>query len=124
MKRLALALILAALTAGCGGPTSPLLSAADAVGRGTAKLLGWCEEHDVSIEDVLKAKKALDEGRYAEAATLAAALVEKIGEHEDVPEEIALIAGLVRGAAAAQAIDEAMSGVSQPREESTDAAQP
>jgi hypothetical protein len=116
MKRLAVALILAASTTGCLGANSdvPVLSAVDALAEGTAKLLGWCEEHDVSLEDVLKAKKALDEGRYAEAAALAAKLVEAVGEHEDVPEEIAILAGLVRGAAAAQAVDEGTSAVSAP----------
>jgi hypothetical protein len=127
MKHLALVLLLALSTTGCFEPKSavPVLSAVDALGKSTAKLLGWCEEHDVSLEDVLKAKKALDEGRHAEAALLAAKLVEAIGEHEQVPEEIAMLAGLVRTAAqAAQAIDESMSAISQPPQESPDAAQP
>lgn len=120
MKRLALTLLLTSLTAGCADAKSavPVLSTVDAIGRGTAKLLGWCEEHDVSIEDVLKAQQALDEGRHAEAALLAAKLVEAVGEHEEIPEEIALLAGLVRTAAqASQAIDEGMSAISQPPEE-------
>ena len=126
MKHLALVLLIALSALGCTGSNSavPVLSTVDAIGKGVSKLLGWCEEHDVSIEDVLKAKKALDEGRYAEAATLAAKLVEAVGEHEDVPDEIALLAGLVKAAAAAQAIDEGMSAISQPSEKSTDVAQP
>ena len=84
----------------------PVLSTVDAVGKGVSKLLGWCEEHDVSIEDVAKAQKALDEKRYAEAAVLAVELVEKIGQDEEVPAEIALLAGLVRSLAAAQALDD------------------
>lgn len=114
----ALALLLAATTTGCFEPPKsavPVLSAADAVRKGVSKLLGWCEEHDVSLEDVLKAKKALDEGRHGEAALLAVKLVEAVGEHEDVPEEIAELAGLVQLAAqAAQAIDEGTSAVSKP----------
>lgn len=104
---LALLLAPAFLSLGCAELPSavPVLSTLDAVQKGVSKLLGWCEEHDVSIEDVLKAKKALDEGRYAEAAALAAELVQKIGEDEDVPKEIALLAGLVRAAAVAQAAE-------------------
>jgi hypothetical protein len=83
----------------------PVLSTVDAVGKGVSQLLGWCEEHDVSLEDVQRAKKALDDKRYAEAAALAAELVEKIGEHEEVPEEIAMIAGLVKSLAEAHALD-------------------
>jgi len=116
IKRFALALTLAAVALGCTPSQRsaiPVLSTVDAVGKGISKLLGWCEEHDVSIEDVLKAKKALDEKNYVEAAALATELVEKIGKNEDVPEEIALLAGLVRGAAAAQAIGEGMRAISQ-----------
>lgn len=83
----------------------PVLSTVDAVGQGVSKLLGWCEEHDVSLEDVAKVQKALDEKRYAEAAAMAAELVEKVGQSEDVPEEIALLAGLVRSLAEAKAVD-------------------
>ena len=116
MKRLALALILAVVAVGCApGSMGPVLSTVEAVGKGVSKLLGWCEEHDVSIEDVLKAKKALEEKNYVEAAAIAAELVQKIGENEDVPEEIAILAGLIRGAAAAQVIDESMSAISAPQ---------
>ncbi len=83
----------------------PVLSTVDAVGQGVSQLLGWCEEHDVSIDDIARAKKALDEKRYAEAAALAAELVEKIGQNEEVPVEIAMLAGLVKSLAEAHAVD-------------------
>jgi hypothetical protein len=84
----------------------PVLSTVDAVGASVSRLLGWCEDHDVSLEDLDKARKALDEKRYAEAAALAAELVEKIGQDEEVPEEIAALAGLVRSLAEAHALDD------------------
>lgn len=109
--------LVASLTLGCT-PTQraglqKALSTADAVSRGVSKVLSWCEEHDASIDDVIKAHKALKEKNYLEAANLAAKIVEGVGEHEAVPEEIAVLTALVRGAAAAQAIDDGMSAVSQ-----------
>lgn len=84
----------------------PVLSTVDAVSKGVSRLLEWCEKYDVAPEDLIKIQKALDEKRYAEASVLIAELVEKIGQDEEVPEEIAMLAGLVRSLAMAQALDD------------------
>lgn len=91
----------------------PVLSTADAVGRGLSHVLGWCKDAGADETTLARALEAYERKEHAEAVSLAVDMVKNLrAAGRDVPEETEVLLRLAQGALAAQAIDDGMSALS------------
>lgn len=113
-KSLILLAALASLS-GCAALKTgvPMLSQADAIGRGLAHVVGWCDDRGIQPSTVAMAKQAIDERDYALAFELATRIVTASRAAGDpIPEQVEVTLRLAEGALAAQAIQDAARALS------------
>lgn len=104
------------LLAGCSVLKGvPALSALDAIGRGVAHVVGWCEDRGIQPATVETARQAIADRDYPTALDLATRLVAAARAKGDpIPEEVEVTLRLAEGALAAQAIQDGMRALSKP----------
>jgi hypothetical protein len=88
----------------------PVLSTIDAVGKGVAHVLGWCEENGADVEAARKAAADRDYVKAIELAKLVVAGLREAGQ--PIPEDTEVLLRLAEGAAAAEAIQSGMRALS------------
>jgi hypothetical protein len=112
-KRIVGGLLIFLLT-GCSSLRGvPVLSTADAIGRGAAQVFGWCDERGISPEKVDAGRKAIADRDYAAAVALASELVAASRKAGDpIPEDVEVVLRLAEGAMAAQAVADGMRALS------------
>lgn len=91
-----------------GGSVPAILTAADAIDRGAAQVLGWCEANGASPTDVAQAAAAAEKGDMAGAFTILDRLVAERGAPQDVRDLLVL----AEGAYAAKAVQDGMRALS------------
>ncbi len=94
-------------------PGIPVLSTVDAIGRGVAHVVGWCEERGVEPATVASAKQAVADRDYRLALDLISRAVTASRKAGDpIPEDVEVTLRLAEGALAAQAIQDGMRALS------------
>jgi hypothetical protein len=98
----------------CAALTSavPVLSQADAIGRGVAHVLGWCEDNKVSPDVIAKAAKELADKQYLAAISAVEPALTKAINRGEVPVEVQTSYQLAKGLAAAYAVEQGMRALS------------
>lgn len=94
---------------GCSGTQlASTIQTADALGRGVAHVLGWCEQNGATPSDLIAAVEDARKGDYGEALRLAALMVEQAKQagHEP-PSETATVLALAQELEAARAVEQA-----------------
>lgn len=101
---------------GCGSlpqAAVPALSMVDAIGRGVAHAVGWCDARGIEPVSVESARQALVEKDYGTALDLAARMISNARAKGDpIPEQVEVELRLAEGALAAQAIQDGMRALS------------
>lgn len=94
----------------------PILSTADAVGRGVAHVFGWCRDNHADPALLAQALESARAGDYAAGLEVLAKAIEALkAAGVTPPPETATILDLAREAAAARAIEQGMRALSAPK---------
>lgn len=110
----AAAVALVLMVSGCVALRSavPILSQADAIGRGVSHLLGWCEDNKVSPAAIAEAERELAAKNYAAAIAAFEPALTRAIQRGDVSEDVQAEYQLARGMAAAYAVEQGMRALS------------
>ena len=90
----------------------PVVSTVDAVGKGLASVMHWCDDAGADPRAVLLAQEALERGHIHQAAAWSAIMLRELAKSEAVPEDVVVTLRLVEGALAAQAVADGMRALS------------
>ena len=112
--KLLLSILALVFTSGCGTIHGvPVLTALDAMGRGAAQVLGYCEDRGVDASTVKQGYDALAKEDYAALHDiLEQVMVKARAQGDPIPEQTEVVFELTQQALAAHAIEQGMRAAS------------